>query len=270
MVSRLTTPDRRRTSARFAGAGSVAGVLWLMLSVAGCPLREKEIRFTETGVNWLLSACPRGGGGLPPPGGGGGGFGGNGPGGGGPGGSGGGFPDPNALCLLENGYPASFSGRPIEARLFLISPDSASPGRGRVQDASKCMSLHPCGDGGRGGPSANCIASDLNQQLDGAMPNGVGFDGLKNPEEAQLVLAFYQPTEVTEQGGGCHRPDLFACAGLAAPLGGGAYDISCASCQGGNRNAPGSDNGPCPKGLPMTNSCFLKICDELLGFNGFE
>ena len=93
------------------------------------------------------------------------------------------------------------------------------------------MSLHPCGDGGRFGPVADCMANDLNQQLDGAMPNGLGFDGLKNPEEAQLVLAFYQPIDSSEGGGGCHRADLYACAGLAAPLGGGAYDISCASCQ---------------------------------------
>jgi len=257
----------------------VAGVLWLMLGVAGCPLREKDIRITETGMNWLLSACPKGGSPMPiPPPPGGGGFGGGGP-GGGAGGFGGTFggssgggnpPDPN-LCVLEDRYPASFNGRPTEARLFLVSqPDPAYPGRGRVQDASKCMSLHPCGDGGKGGPSGQCIASDLNQQLDGAMPNGLGFDGLKNPEEAQLIMAFYQPADTSDQGGGCHRADLFACAGLAAPLGGGAYDISCGSCQGGNRTAPGSDTGPCPKGPAMTYSCFLKVCDELLANNGFD
>jgi hypothetical protein len=209
----------------------------------------------------------------------GGGFGGGGPGGPGGGqggfaafgGSGGGFPDPNAPCLLDGRYPATFNGTSTEARLFLVSQlDPANPSHGRIQDASKCMTLHPCGDGGRGGPSGQCIASDLNQQLDGAMPNGLGFDGLKNPEEAQLILAFYQPTDTSEQGGGCQRADLFACAGLAAPLGGGAYDISCASCQGGSRTAPGNDNGPCPKGPPMVNSCFLKICDDLLSNNGFD
>jgi hypothetical protein len=245
----------------------VAGVLWLTLAVAGCPLREKDIKITDTGVTWLLNACPRSNGFPPPPGGGGGG---SGPGGGGgPGGFGGSFPDPNAPCMLEGSYPASFNS-PTEARLLLVSPgDPDSPGSGRVQDASKCMSLHPCGDGGRLGPSADCIAGDLNQQLDGAMPNGLGFDGFKNPEESQLILAFYQPVNTSDQGG-CHRSNLFACAGLAAPLGGGAYDISCASCQGGSRTAPGNDNGPCPKGPSMTNSCFLKICDSILMNNGFD
>jgi hypothetical protein len=177
------------------------------------------------------------------------------------------FPmDPNS-CFLEDHYPiGSITGRTIEARLFLISP-----GDSRVQDASKCMGLHPCGDGGRSGSFVDCMASDINQQLDGAMPNGLGFDGLKNPEEAQLVLAFYQPSETSENGGGCHRADLFACAGLAAPLGGGAYDISCASCQGGSRTAPGNDTGPCPKGGPSgTGACFLKQCDRYLEANGFE
>jgi hypothetical protein len=247
MDSRRTTPDRRRASARFAGAGSVAGALWLALALAGCPLREKEIRITETGVTWLLNACmgPRG----PGPGGG--------QGGGGPGG---GFD----ACMLDGHYLPNLWGRAAEARLFLVSPADS-----RVQDASKCMSLHPCSDAGRFGPVADCMANDLNQQLDGAMPNGLGFDGLKNPEEAQLILAFYQPIS-SEEPGGCHRTDLFACAGLAAPLGGGAYDISCASCQGGSRTSPGNDNGPCPKGPSGRNSCFLQICDSLLADNGYD
>lgn len=253
----------------------MAGALWLSLAVAGCPLREKDIRITGDGANWLVNACPRqimlpppppgGGGGFPPGGGGSGGGPGGGPGPGG-GGFGGSFPmDPNA-CNLDDHYPiGSLIGKTIEARLFLISP-----GDSRVQDASKCMGLHPCGDAGRSGSFAECMANDLNQQLDGAMPNGLGFDGLKNPEEAQLVLAFYQPSQGSDEGGGCHRADLFACAGLAAPLGGGAYDISCASCQGGSRTAPGNDTGPCPKGLSGTGSCFLKICDGYLETNGFE
>jgi hypothetical protein len=133
------------------------------------------------------------------------------------------------------------------------------------------MSLHPCSDGGQSSvPQNDCTASDLNQQLDGAMPNGVGFDGLRNPEEALVILAFYQPADSSEEGGGCHRADLFACAGLAAPLGGGAYDISCASCEGGTRTAPGNDNGPCPKSLEKDNVCFLQTCNDILAQSGFE
>jgi hypothetical protein len=100
-----------------------------------------------------------------------GGGGGAGGGGGGMGGSGG-YLDPNIYCLLESRYPTNFPAGTTEARLFLVSPADR-----HVQDASKCMSLHACGDGGRGGFSQSCMASDLNQQLDGAMPNGLGSTG---------------------------------------------------------------------------------------------
>jgi hypothetical protein len=255
MVSKLTIPDPRRIATAIAGAGSAAGALWLALAVTGCPLREKEIRITDDGVRWVRTACENPRGPLPP-----------GP-GGGPGG--GGFPPPpgggsdSNACILDNHYPPSFWGRSAEARLFLVSPSER-----KVHDASKCMSLHPCLDGSRFGPVADCMASDINQQLDGAMPNGLGFDGLKNPEEALLILAFYEPSS-SEEAGGCHRADLVACAGLAAPLGGGPYDISCASCQGGSRTSTGNDNGPCPRDLSQGNSCFLQVCDSLLANNGY-
>jgi hypothetical protein len=114
------------------------------------------------------------------------------------------------------------------------------------------------------------MANDINQQLDGAMPNGLGFDGLKNAEDAQLILAFYQPS-ATEGSVGCHRADLAACAGLAAPLGGGAYDITCASCLGGSRTAAGTNNGPCPRALVSEDThCFLQLCDKLLAEGGYE
>ena len=262
----------------------MAGALWLMLAVAGCPLREKEIRITEDGVQWIYSACPflgsstggpSGGPQPPPPPGAGGSFGSGGSGGGmggfsatggGGGNNPGGGPPPggNNLCHLEGNYPVTRFAN--EARLFLISP-----GDRRVQDASKCMSLHPCGDGGRAGSGTReCIASDINQQLDGAMPNGLGFNGLQNPEEALVVLALYQPTDTSEVGGGCHRADLFACAGLAAPFGGGAYDISCASCEGGLTTAPGNDTGPCPRDQDKRGACFLQTCDEILRDSGFD
>jgi hypothetical protein len=239
--------------------------LWLVLTLTGCPLREKEIRITEGGASWIFRACAGSGGPGGGPGGGGpgggGGFGGSGP----PPPPGGGGPS-SSSCSLDNHYPPNLYGRSNEARLFLVSPSD-----GRVQDASKCMRLHPCTDGGRFGDLDDCMANDLNQQLDGAMPNGLGFDGLKNAEEGQVVLALYQSPDSSEETGGCHRADLFACAGLAAPLGGGPYDITCASCQAGPRTAPGSNNGPCPRDqLSLGANCFLQVCDSLLANSGFD
>jgi hypothetical protein len=254
MVSKAKTPEKA------ARAAPLAALVWLALSAMGCPSRETDIRISPKGISWLTTACmPCGSpvpippsrtdhdGSRPPP----------------PG-----FPplqDPVCACALPDHYPPGPFGRSVtEARLFLVTP-----GDNRIQDASKCMTLHPCGDGGRLGSSHDCMSSDLNQQLDGAMPRGLGFDGLKNPEDTHLILALYQPTESSTEGT-CSRTNLFACAGLAPPLGGGNYDITCASCQGGSRTAAGPDNGPCPRDQAQRGSCFLQQCDALLEQNGYE
>jgi hypothetical protein len=300
---------------RVVSAGSMVGLSWLMLTAAGCPLRNKEIRLTDDGMGWVIKACepvvggnstggnstggnPSGGNGWPGTGGGfptpGGNSGGSwppppGPNGSsttwaagaggasgtltaspaGAGGTSGGPGGPNMYVPCKTPghpyeYPTKLTEGQTDARLFLISP-----GDRRIQAASKCMRLHPCFDGGRVGRES-CMASDINQQLDGAMPNGLGFDGLKNPEEAQLVLAFYQPTSTSEEDGGCHRLDMVACAGLAPPLGGGAYDVSCASCLNGPKTTQGIDNGPCPRDLTDDKSCFLQYCDDILDENGYD
>jgi len=230
-------------------------VLWLLLAAAGCPANESDVRISPAGIAWLSTACrpcaptppfppsrPDDGR-FPPT-----------------------FPGfgSDCACALPNHYAPALGRSVTEARLFLVTP-----GDGRIQDASKCMTLHLCPESGRSGLSSSCMASDLNQQLDGAMPNGLGFDGLKNPEDAQLILAFYQPQESNAEAS-CHRADLFACAGLAAPLGGGDYDITCASCQGGAKAAPGPDNGPCPRDQAQRNSCFLQWCDSLLDQNQYQ
>jgi hypothetical protein len=258
MVLKRTIPDHRYSRPSLAKTGSMAGVVWVVASLSGCPYRAKEIRITDTGAGSVLAACmSQGGGGGFGSGSGGGGFPPPPPGGGGP------FDD---SCSLTGHYSSDFTRIAPQARLFLVSPSD-----NKVQDASKCMHLKPCSDSGRsGGPQPNCIASDINQQLDGAMPNGLSFAGLKSSEDAQLMLAFYFPAETTEDDEGCHRGDLFACAGLAAPLGGGSYDITCASCQGGSRTAYGSNTGPCPKGPTGVASCFLKICDGILASNNYE
>jgi hypothetical protein len=170
--------------------------------------------------------------------------------------------EPSCACALSNRPPPDLENRAIQAKLFLVTPADDS-----IRDTSKCMTLLPCADGGR---LVNCLAENLNQQLDGALPQGLGFDGLSNPDDVQLVLAFYQPIDAATVSS-CNRADLVACAGLAPPLGGGNYDISCASCQGGPKNAPGPDNGPCPK--PKSTSgksyCFLEACNDILAKNNY-
>ncbi len=168
-------------------------------------------------------------------------------------------------CALPGHLPPTFS-QAIQARLFLVTPAD-----NRIRDASKCMTLPQCHASGR----TTCLADELNQQLDGAIANGLGFDDLKNPDDVVLFLAFYQqqdfqPQDATEEPSqsSCRRVDLVACAGLAPPLGGGEYDMSCASCQDGSRNPQSRNNGPCPK--DSNTSCFLEKCDSWLAGNGYD
>jgi hypothetical protein len=232
MGSRVTAPERPLGAARrFAAAAPV--FLFAALAAAGCPDRQATLVITSDAIVTLRQAChpcaPRvEDGGI----------------------------EPACACFLTSRPSPELERRTSQARLFLITPSD-----GKVRDTSKCMTLFPCADAGR---PDNCLAENINQQLDGALPQGLGFDGLQNPDDVQLVMAFYQAVDASSLTS-CSRADLVACAGLAPPLGGGNYDITCASCQGGAKNAPGPDNGPCPKG----DGCFLQDCDAVLMRNGY-
>jgi hypothetical protein len=217
------------------------------LLASGCPAREQQILITPGGVQSLTAACNRpclrgveevdaGAAAISPvcPG----------------------------SCGLAGHLPPEFR-QPTQARLFIVTPAD-----NRVRDASKCMTLPGCRESGR----AACLAGGLNQQLDGAIAKGLGFDGLQNPDDVELFLAFYQQQDFLEEPEesqpACRRVDLVACAGLAPPLGGGEYDMSCASCQDGPRNPQSRDNGPCPR--DNNTSCFLQKCDSWLAQNGYD
>jgi hypothetical protein len=208
-------------------------LIFAALLGAGCPSREETLAISSDGVLTLVTACrPCDGtedGGL----------------------------GPSCSCMVGTHPPPDIEHRTLQARLFLVTPNDKT-----VRDAGKCMILSACGDAGQ---PAGCLAERLNQQLDGAIPHGLGFDGLERTEEVQLILAFYQPLE-SARVASCDHADLVACAGLEPPLGGGHYDISCASCQGGVASAPGPNNGPCPK---PASSCFLQDCEDILRRNGY-
>jgi hypothetical protein len=220
-------------------------LLFGALAAAGCPDRQATLSITQDGILVLGTACkpcaPRAEeGGI----------------------------EPACACILPNHPPPELERRPMQARLFLVTPSDE-----KVRDASKCMTLLPCADAGRPTEAASCLAASVNQQLDGALPQGLTFDDLQNPDEVQLIMAFYQAVDSANVAS-CNRADLVACAGLAPPLGGGNYDISCASCQGGPKSAPGPDNGPCPRPNPRPDAgrlsgCFLENCDDILANNGY-
>jgi hypothetical protein len=240
MVSKARTLDASSAASRGKGRLLLtASLVGAMLLASGCPARDQQILITTLGAQSLTGACNR------------------------PctkdGGVTAGPPRPGS-CGLEGHLPPDFS-QSTQARLFVVTPAD-----NRVRDASKCMTLSGCGCA-----TAGCLADGLNQQLDGAIAKGLGFDGLQNPDDVVLFLAFYQQQDFvqdTEEGqASCRRVDLVACAGLAPPLGGGEYDMSCASCQDGAKNPSSRNNGPCPKD---NNSCFLDKCDKWLASNGYN
>jgi hypothetical protein len=233
MGSRVTTPDGRLGVAR--RLATVLPVFFFVAIVAsGCPDRQSTLSISSNGVVTLRQACRDActhidDGGI----------------------------EPSCACDIVGRHPPDLEHHTTQARLFLITPSD-----NKVRDSSKCMTLLPCADAGK---PVDCLAESLNQQLDGALPNGLSFDGLENPDDVQLVLAFYQSLDAASVAP-CSRTDLVACAGLAPPLGGGNYDITCASCEGGPKGAPGPDNGPCPR--PKDGGCFLNACNDILSSNG--
>jgi hypothetical protein len=234
MASRVTARDGKSRGARALRVAFLAPpTLLVMTAVAGCPARQAMLDISPDGVTNLVEACtpcvPSEDGGI----------------------------EPACACVIRGHAAPDLQHRALQAQLFLVTPVDKA-----IRDTSKCMNLLPCGDAGL---PTSCLAERLNQQLDGAIPRGVGFNGLENPDEVQLIIAFYQQLDGSP-GASCQRSDLVACTGLAPPLGGGRYDISCASCQGGSRNAPGPDNGPCPQ---PGGTCFLQDCEEILRLNGY-
>lgn len=220
--------------------------LALFLGVLGlaCPTSDLSIRISDTGVATVLAACR-------------------------------GFQslcstlndcklDPlscevqNGQCVLRNrchlgdaSHPAWTIPGKKSGRLFLVSVEGT-----RLGDASPCFTFDfsACAGGNRG-----CLAELLNQSFDQIIKHGLSFDGFDDPDEVLLSLAIFD-TEAPDAPA-CDPDRLIACAGLAPPLGGGDYDITCASCQDGSHFSLGRDNGPCPV---SSKDCFLRRCDALL------
>jgi hypothetical protein len=227
-------------------AGRLACLLALLSAgtLPACSPRDTTIKITARGASYLTQSCActkRVDAGAPDA----------------------GSADSACGCEVGDGVIPE-RGTEVQARLFV-----ATPGDLRLRDSSKCMTLARCGRGGLPAATGACLSEALNQQLDGALPNGLTFDGLKSPDDVLLFLAVYQVgTDPAIEEESCDLHHLVACAGLSAPLGGGDFDISCASCQGGGRGAAGRDNGPCPRDPKDKASCFLQTCYGVIASAG--
>jgi hypothetical protein len=124
-----------------------------------------------------------------------------------------------------------------------------------------------------GAATLACIRDTIAQALEHAMPDGETFSGFKSTDNVSLVIAFYNAQKQATCDGGalvnpndCAVANLTAVAGMAAPIGSTAFDITCVSCQGGPHGAVGPDNAPCPATM---NACFLQRVAAALTAGGF-
>jgi hypothetical protein len=228
-------------------ARAIAAATFLSISLgailAACPARDLTINITETGVASILTACR-------------------------------GFQrscsaagscaDDQLLCELvdgecvlrnrchigDNSHVTWGNTGKKEGKLLLLSLDGEHLG-----DASPCFGFDAStciGDRG-------CFADKLNDKLDQAIKGGLTFDGFTEQDDALLTFAIFESSDGDEPA--CDPDRLVACAGLAPPLGGGDFDITCASCQDSSHFALGHDNGPCPT---TKTECFLERCERLI------
>lgn len=222
---------------------TLAASLCLALFLAACPAVELTIRVTETGVSSILTSCRGFQRACSSP---------------------GACADDPQLCQLVDGQCVlrsrchlgdtshvgwSPTGKK-EGKLLLLAIDDA-----KLAQESPCFAVNPAlclGD-------RSCLADQLNEALDTAVQGGLTFDGFTEPDDALLVFAFFEAGGAGETA--CDPERLVACAGLAPPLGGGDYDVTCASCQDSSHFAIGHDNGPCPT---SKDECFLERCERLL------
>jgi hypothetical protein len=138
-----------------------------------------------------------------------------------------------------------------------------------LRSVTACVCVEPmdlrCADGG----TSDCTDIGLNDRLTAAVPNGLTYSGLQSPDGALLAMAFFEPRVVAPtcaslgDGGAdlCDQANLVACAGLAAPIGGQTYDITCASCQDSVHDSFGPNTGPC---FTEGSECFLESCSDAL------
>src|SRR5258708_5732265 len=160
MASRVKGPDTRRPGSWLT---ALPPLCFVALVVAGCPPHEARLSITNDGIQTLVTACrpcartPDGG------------------------------IEAACACAINGRAPPAILSRGVQARLFLVTPSDQI-----VRDASKCMTLLSCGDGGR---PADCFAESLNQQLDRPIPRGLGYDGLQTPDALHLMPPCHPPLQ---------------------------------------------------------------------------
>lgn len=186
-----------------------------------------------------------------------------------------------ATCSLRQpceipGNPEWNPALPMGMALLIVSVDK---GEAAIAARSPCVpvNLRPCikdKTGIIGCPDAPddvaaCAEDVVGRAVTSALGSGLSFDGFTSPDEALLVAGFFRKPgglpacddSALVSPDDCSAENLVAAAGFAQPVGGGAFDITCASCQGSTRSSLGRDTGACPV---AKGECFAKrVADAL-------
>jgi hypothetical protein len=160
---------------------------------------------------------------------------------------------------------------PLNLRPCILDPTSEN-GCPCIVDP---LGQRTCGAGSdpNGTAEFTCIADTLAEAVAGAMGSGLGFSGFTSTDGVVLAAALYVKPgdEATCDGpvlvnpSDCATANMTAVAGLGQTLGSTTFDITCASCQGGEHDAYGPDNAPCPDD---TDQCFLQRVAAALDASG--
>ncbi len=207
-------------------AAATLGALFI-----ACPDREALIEITPAGIEQIRSAC---------------------------------FehcePD-TGCCRLPDGGAAVFpKTEPISINFRLVLVDTTEYANGglpksALRDHSKCIPMaFPCTLADGGGPR-RCFAESINSALEDELGSGIGFDGLKHPDDVSLFMSLHDP----DSGAGCTKDNFFGCAALGQHAA-ETYDIACASCLGSH-----STDGPAESCL--RSPCFARVCYDVLAKN---
>jgi hypothetical protein len=176
--------------------------------------------------------------------------------------------DPCTIPGMQPWHPAATKA----VQFILFSTDPL-----KRRDQSPCICLDAtklsCPDAGVDAGTLECTTAGLNDLLRSKIPAGLSFSGFTDPDTALLAMAFFQAPGVdvlcssmpNDGADLCVEANMVACAGLAQPIGGKSFNVTCASCQGGIHQPIGNDTGPC---LTHRDECFLQTCAGALFPNG--
>jgi len=140
---------------------------------------------------------------------------------------------------------------PLNLRRCLRDPDALAGCPDGAEDTEACFT--------------EAVAAAVRRAVGG----GMTFDGFDDPAGVVFAALFFRKPgdemscdpDVVVSPDVCAVGNLVAAAGLAAPIGGSTYDVTCTSCQSGPRTSLGRDNGACPV---TGDQCFLQRVAALL------